>query len=111
MNCCSKMPAKMNKENIIAAKFEEPTVRITRARAKALSTSGGILPSSKGLIKQDQKRVLRTNSKRPASDENKPNATTAGLQHKRRAVLKDVTNVFCESSYMNCINATKVQVR
>lgn len=100
----------MNKENTIAAKVEEPTIRITRARAKALGTSGVILPSSKPTNKQDQKRVLRTNSKRAASDENKPTVTAiAGLQHKRRAVLKDVTNMFCENSYMDCIIATKCQ--
>ncbi|KAK9273034.1 hypothetical protein L1049_017841 [Liquidambar formosana] len=100
----------MNKENIIAAKVEEPTIRITRARVKALGMSGGILRSSKPSIDQDQKPVLRANSKRAALDENKPTVTaTAGLPHKRRAVLKDVTNIVCENSYTNCINAAKIQ--
>lgn len=100
----------MNKENITSAKIEEPTVRITRARAKAATKSGGLLPP-KPPIKLDQMQVVRTNSKRAASDENKPSATAnAGLQHKRRAALKDVTNVVSENSYMNCISTTKVEI-
>lgn len=34
----------------------------------------------------------------------------AGKQHKKRAVLKDVTNIFCENSFLNCVNTTKAQV-
>ncbi|KAK4401154.1 Cyclin-A2-1 [Sesamum angolense] len=48
----------------------EATVRITRARAKALGSSGG-LPPLYPSVKQDGK-VLRTNSKRAASDVKKP---------------------------------------
>lgn len=100
----------MNKENITSAEIEEPTVRITRARAKAATKSGGLLPP-KPPIKLDEMQVVRTNSKRPASNENKPSATAnAGLQHKRRATLKDVTNVVSENSYMNCISTTKVEI-
>lgn len=102
----------MNEENTTAAKLEEPTARITRARAKALGTSGGVLPAPKPSFKQDQKYALRSKTKRAASDENKAVATAiAGLQHKRRAVLKDVTNISCENSCANCIDATKIQVR
>ena len=108
---CSSTRHIMNKENITSAKIEEPTVRITRARAKAATKSGGLLPP-KPPIKLDQMQVVRTNSKRPASNENKPSATAnAGLQHKRRATLKDVTNVVSENSYMNCISTTKVEAR
>ncbi|XP_059658059.1 cyclin-A2-2 [Cornus florida] len=99
----------MNKENMTAAKFEDATVRMTRARAKALGLPEG-LPTSKLLKKQDHKQVLRPRSKRAASDENKPAVSvTACLQNKKRSVLKDVTNVFCDKSYINCINAAKIE--
>ncbi|KAA8521742.1 hypothetical protein F0562_012415 [Nyssa sinensis] len=99
----------MNKENRTAAKFEEPTLRITRARAKALGSSREF-PPSKPFIKQDQKQALPPNSKRAASDENKPGITIACLQQKKRAVLKDVTNIFCDSSNINSVNATKIEL-
>ena len=102
----------MNKENEPIEKVEEPTGRITRARSKALGAAVGICSSSKPSFKHDQKRVLQVNSKRAASDENKASVTTTvGLQPKRRAVLKDVTNVCADSLYMHCINATEIQVR
>ncbi|KAJ0090926.1 hypothetical protein Patl1_12827 [Pistacia atlantica] len=98
----------MNKENVTAAKVEEPTSRITRARAKALGISGGVFPSAKPTVKPDQKHAHKVNSKR-AADENKASTTaTSGLQHKRRAVLKDVTNI-SENSNVNCNNVAKVQ--
>ncbi|KAM2544665.1 hypothetical protein TB1_016327 [Malus domestica] len=100
----------MNKENENASKVEEPNVRITRARAKAFGASGEELSSSILFTKQEQKRGLRANSKRAASDENKASAiATVGLQHKRRAVLKDVGNIACEDSNVNCTNASQIQ--
>lgn len=102
----------MDKENTVAAKVEEPTTRITRARAKALETLGGVPPASKASFKDDHRRVLRANTKRTASDANKASITAiSGLQCKRRAVLKDVTNVMPKNSFANCINGTKVQVK
>lgn len=99
----------MNKENA-TAKAEEPTARMTRARAKALGKSVGIHPPSKPSFKQEQKRVIRVNSKRPASDENKTSAAAArGLQRKRRAVLKDITNSPDESLYINCHAEANIQ--
>ncbi|CAK7353480.1 unnamed protein product [Dovyalis caffra] len=98
----------MNKENATAAKLEEPATRITRARAKALGTSVGIFPASKPSFKQDQKHLLRSKTKRAASDENKSALTSiADFKHKRRAVLGDVSNIFCENPHLNYINATK----
>ncbi|XP_011026521.1 PREDICTED: cyclin-A2-2-like isoform X2 [Populus euphratica] len=112
MHCPSSRQAKMNKENATAAKHEEPTTRVTRARAKASGTSVGLFPASKPSFKQDQKHPLRAKTKRAASDENKSCSTSvAGLKHKRRAVLKDVTNVLCENSHLNCNIATKQQTR
>ncbi|XP_038695641.1 cyclin-A2-2-like isoform X2 [Tripterygium wilfordii] len=108
----STRQATMSKENESVTKFEEPNARITRARAKALGTSSGIFPSLKSSFKQDENRVLRANSKRAASDENKNSMSgTHGLQHKRRAVLKDVTNIIDEDMNIDGTNATKVQDR
>ncbi|KAG2691593.1 hypothetical protein I3843_08G015900 [Carya illinoinensis] len=110
MQYSSTMDANMNKENITAAKVDESNVRITRARAKALGPSGGIFPPSKTSLKQDQKHVLPSNFKRAAADENKASMiTSAGIKHKRRAVLGDVTNMLCENSDVNCIHASKTQ--
>ncbi|KAI6680113.1 hypothetical protein NL676_033994 [Syzygium grande] len=72
--------------------------------------STGMLSSSRPSFKQEQKRTVRANAKRSASDEKKgTKVQNAGKQHKKRAVLKDVTNIFCENSYLNCVNATKAQ--
>ncbi|KAF3612543.1 Cyclin-A2-1 [Capsicum annuum] len=98
-----------------SSNLKVPTVRITRARAKALGSSGG-LPPLHPSVRQDKKQGQVTQgikSKRPASDENKPvnSASIAAQQPKRRAVLRDVTNVLCENTYMNCINGSKCQVK
>ena len=94
----------MNNENRTAT-FQEPTIRITQARAKGLATSGG-LPPLRPSIRLDQKPIPQQNSKRLASDQNKSTfSLTARLQHKKRAVLKDVTNILCDNSH-----AAKVQV-
>lgn len=91
----------MNKENANRAMRSADNVCITRSRAQALGPS----------LEQEHKRILRTNVKRAASDETK--SATAGnvpVQNKKRAVLKDVTNVFCESSYIDYVNVAKYQV-
>ncbi|KAK3010446.1 hypothetical protein RJ639_010655 [Escallonia herrerae] len=95
----------MDKENRDAAKLEEASVRITRARAKALGTAGG-LPPQKPPLKQEQRQV-QPNSKRAAPDNNKLRVS-ACLQDKKRAVLKDSTNTFCDNSKITCLHATKV---
>ncbi|XVE98535.1 hypothetical protein REPUB_Repub03eG0114100 [Reevesia pubescens] len=110
MHRSSKRQPSMNTENEPTENVKEPTGRITRAQSKVLGAAGGICSSSKPSFKQDQKRVLRVNSKRAASDENKASVTaTVGLKPKRRAVLKDVTNVCADSLYMDSTNATKNQ--
>ncbi|XP_052210853.1 cyclin-A2-2-like [Diospyros lotus] len=102
--------ASMNKENITANRFADPPVRITRARAKGLTTSGGLPPSKPSKKQQDQKLILRQNSKRLASDENKASiSVTTCLQHKKRAVLRDGTNILCDKSLNNCTSAAKFQ--
>ncbi|CAL5324596.1 unnamed protein product [Camellia sinensis] len=98
----------MKEENLAIANVGEPTVRMTRARAAACHAFGGI-PPSEALKQQGQKQVLRTSSKRAALDEMNSSASAAApVQHKRRAVLKDVTNVCCENSYKNCLIAAKI---
>ncbi|KAJ7966114.1 Cyclin [Quillaja saponaria] len=100
----------MNKENTTYAKDEEPPVRMTRARAKTLSSLGGIPPSSRPSFKHEKKQRPRANPKRAASDTNKTSViTTAGLQHKKRAVLNDVTNISNEKICLNSINISKAQ--
>ncbi|XP_042484276.1 cyclin-A2-4-like [Macadamia integrifolia] len=99
----------MKRENMSVTGFPVPTARITRARAAAFQAAGVTLPLQPS-AKQDQKRALRENSKRVALDENNSSAPVAGdLQHKRRAVLKEVTNLCCENLHTNCINAAKLQ--
>ncbi|XP_060216325.1 cyclin-A2-2 [Lycium barbarum] len=98
-----------------SSNLKVPTMRITRARAKTLGSSGG-LPPLHPSVRQDKKQgqvTQGTKSKRSASDENGPvnSASTASQQPKRKAVLRDVTNVLCENSYMNCINGSKFQVK
>ncbi|KAF8407004.1 hypothetical protein HHK36_006126 [Tetracentron sinense] len=102
-------PVNMKKENKTVANFEEPTARITRSRTVASRAFGGMLPP-KPSAKQDHKCLLRANSKRAALDENIPTAlVTSSLKHKKRAVLKDVSNIYSENTYRNCISAAKIQ--
>ncbi|KAI9073984.1 hypothetical protein K1719_044048 [Acacia pycnantha] len=101
----------MNKENTVYAEGENFPVRITRARARALGSLGGIPPSSRPPFKQELKCAHPTKSKRAASDENKPSVVTMdGLQKKRRAVLRDATNI-CENSCDKSIDASRFQAK
>ncbi|XP_057799552.1 cyclin-A2-1-like [Salvia miltiorrhiza] len=98
--------AVMNDENR-PSNLGEPTARVTRARAKFLGSSNG-LPPLYPSTKQDDKRVSRASLKRAAPD--KPAGSSAACHpRKKRAVLKDVTNINCENLYINCINAAKGQ--
>ncbi|KAL9992304.1 putative cyclin domain-containing protein [Helianthus debilis subsp. tardiflorus] len=82
----------------------EPAFRVTRARVAASQSS-----SSELLKEQGVGRLMRKNSKRSVQDENKNNGVaTGGVQNKRRAVLKDVTNMCCDNSYKNCIVPAKI---
>lgn len=83
----------------------EPTFRVTRARAAACKPSvGPEVPKEQG-----QNRLLRKNPKRSVLDENNNNNTAiVGTQSKRRAVLKDVTNICCDNSFKTCIIPTKI---
>ncbi|CAI0416883.1 unnamed protein product [Linum tenue] len=96
----------MNKENGNDAKVEEPTVRITRARARASGASAGAFPASKPSFKQELKRVPKVSTKRPASEENK---MRGGVQCKKRAALQEVTNILTEHSDANSTNTSRTQ--
>ncbi|KAJ9555682.1 hypothetical protein OSB04_010296 [Centaurea solstitialis] len=100
--------ADMNKENVPVANIQEPTARITRARAKALGMSGG-LPPLHPLVKQESKQALQLNSKRGSSDNKSTTDASSGFQSKRRAVLKDVGNMPFDDINMKVINEIKVQ--
>lgn len=102
----------MKKENTLPAGNGEPTARITRARAASCHLNSGMLPPKPPCTKQELKRVLRSYSKRAAMDVNGHTASAImSSQPKRRAVLKDVTNICCNGSYMNCFSATKMQTK
>lgn len=94
----------MKKENIVPSKVGELPGRLTRSKAAVLRASGQLPPLKP--TKQVPK-PCRANPKRAAAPDK-----TCGPR-KKRAVLRDVTNVtsvLCENSYMNCLNATKIQV-
>ena len=99
----------MNKENQATGNAEELTTRVTRARAAAYHASKQMLPLN-AFMPQEQKRTSRSNPKRPALEENTLASAATAPQRKKRAVLKDARNICCENLYMNCINATKIQV-
>ncbi|KAM7260280.1 hypothetical protein ACFE04_016021 [Oxalis oulophora] len=99
----------MDKENIPTM---ESTSRITRSRAKALGTSVGIPPMSKPSFKPDQKRAVKAKSKRAASGHNENTGkAVAGVQPKRRGVLKDRTNILADDLNINSVNEAIVQTR
>lgn len=91
------MHAIMNDEN----SAPNGNSRITRARAKALNSS---LPPRHPSV--DNKRVLRAGLKRAASENDSGGSSAALPQSKKRAVLKDVTNINCDT-FTSCINAAK----
>ncbi|KAM0011474.1 putative cyclin domain-containing protein [Helianthus debilis subsp. tardiflorus] len=97
----------MNKENVRTANIEEPTKRITRAQAKALGVSGD-LPPLHPQAKQRNNQFQQPNSKRGSSD-NKSADVRASFQSKRRAVLKDVTNMPFNKLNTKVIGDIKIQ--
>ncbi|CAH9127294.1 unnamed protein product [Cuscuta epithymum] len=85
------------------------SMRITRSRAKTFASSNGLPPLHPSGT-ENGKQVQRASCKRAASDENIPTSGAPSyVQQKKRAVLRNVTNVVCESSYLNCMPGTKVQ--
>ncbi|XP_073050942.1 cyclin-A2-4-like [Primulina eburnea] len=109
-NCHIMRQTGMNNENT-SSNITGSNLRITRARLKALGSLGG-LPPLHPSAKQDGKRVSRTKYKRAASYDNKNASSPAACpQQKKRATLKDITNITCDNLYTNCIGATAGQAR
>ncbi|CAE5964796.1 unnamed protein product [Arabidopsis arenosa] len=97
----------MGKENAVSGNTIPIHGRpVTRALASALRASSKLITSSQvAATTQNQGRVLRAKSKRAALDEKKANAP------KKRAVLNDITNVTCESSYTNCFSVAVENIK
>lgn len=88
MHRASSKHPNVKKETISTTKMQDKNVRVTRSRAKALGVS---ISPSKPAFKQEPSRVPRANNKQMASD------YTKVCNHKRLAVLKDMTNTLAES--------------
>lgn len=100
----------MKKQNSMTSNVGDFAGRITRAQAAALS-SAGQMPPLKDHVEENKRMARQGNTKRAALDENNTDAPdNPHHQHKRRAVLRDVTNVCCKSSCKSCFNDTKIQV-
>ncbi|XP_055828962.1 cyclin-A2-1 isoform X2 [Solanum dulcamara] len=98
----------MKRENSVISAAIEPMVRITRSRAavpeKSMVARTAELPKQRG-----QKRALRINSSTAILRERNKNVPlTSYVEQKCRPVLKDVTNLCCNTSNGDCLNATKV---
>lgn len=101
----------MTSEDGAETRTDVPAVRITRARAKMLDASSRILQTSRPSFKQEQKSGILAHAKRVALNENKAFGDgVTGLQHKKRAVLKDVTNILCDNVHVNHVRALKNKV-
>ncbi|XP_022951359.1 cyclin-A2-1-like [Cucurbita moschata] len=86
-------------------------VRITRSQSNSLSRLEATSPSLQVSLRKLRKRDHAENSERAQLDgSNAPTTITIGLRRKRRAVLKDVTNMSSESNNLGCLHASKIQV-
>jgi cyclin A len=96
------------KDNPVLIACQAPSGRITRAQAaNSRGRFGGAHPAPVPV----RKLTAKANAKRGALDENAcASAVTSAPQPKRRAVLKDVTNVSCANSYKSYTAVTKPQV-
>lgn len=81
-------------------------LRITRSQSNSSSRLGAMS------LKEPCERGHAANSERARLDGGTAPATiTVGVRRKRRAVLKDVTNMSCESNNLGCLHASKIQVQ
>lgn len=91
---------------------EKVAVRITRSQSNSSSRLGANSPSLQLSLKELRKRGHTEDSERAQLDGSNASTTiTVGVRRKRRSVLKDVTNMSCESSNLGCLHASKVQVQ
>ena len=88
-----------------------PSGRVTRAQVANNSRRCGVAHPALVPVRTEQKPTVKGKTKRGALDENTCVSAVASAPHpKRRAVLKDVTNISCANSYRNCTAVTKLQV-
>ncbi|EMS47080.1 Cyclin-A2-1 [Triticum urartu] len=89
-----------------------PSGRVTRAQVANSSRRCGVAHPALVPVRTEQKPTAKGKTKRGALDENTCVSAVASAPHpKRRAVLKDVTNISCANSYRNCTAVTKLQLR
>lgn len=99
------------KENSMLIACQAPNGRITRAQAAANRGSFGAFPSVSQHAKTERKQPAQGKTKRGSSyDNTSSSAAISAPQPKRRAVLRDVTNVSRANSSKNTTAATKLQV-
>ncbi|KAF8772099.1 hypothetical protein HU200_006092 [Digitaria exilis] len=100
------------KENSMLIACQAPNGRITRAQAAANRGSFGAFPSVSQHAKTERKQPAQGKTKRGSSyDNTSSSAAISAPQPKRRAVLRDVTNVSRANSSKNTTAATKLQTR
>ncbi|KAJ1260996.1 hypothetical protein BS78_10G274500 [Paspalum vaginatum] len=100
------------KENIVLTACQAPNGRITRAQAAATRRSVGALPSVPLPAKTERKQAMQGKTKRGSSYEStSASAAILAPQPKRRAVLRDVTNVSRVNSNKSSTAATKLQTK
>ena len=88
-----------------------PSGRVTRAQVANNSRRCGVAHPALVPVRTEQKPTAKGKMKRGALDENTCVSAVAKAPHpKRRAVLKDVTNISCANSFRNCTAVTKLQV-
>ncbi|XP_031483450.1 putative cyclin-A3-1 [Nymphaea colorata] len=95
----------MDRKNIIFFEAQETTGRITRARVAAICAANAAIPLRESCVKQEKE--LHRYSKRVGLDENHHAPSIVKVQNKRQAVLKDISNIACKTSFINCIEEAK----
>ncbi|PKU79538.1 cyclin-A2-1 [Dendrobium catenatum] len=101
----------MKKQASSTFSFGKTTGPVTRAKAGTLASHGRIsLPRPPP--KPDKKQRLIGRRKRVKSDENDCAVPSVAVsQNNKREVLKDISDLCCENSYRNCLNAAKMQIK
>lgn len=97
------------KKQAPAARYERTTGPTTRAKTGALVSGGMVV--TRPLLQPDKKKRIIRRRKRVDSDENNhavPSVTFS--QHHSREVLRDISELNCESS-RNCLIAAKMQIK
>nr|CAB3471412.1 unnamed protein product [Digitaria exilis] len=111
-DACKAVRMAARKENSMLIACQAPNGRITRAQAAANRGSFGAFPSVSQHAKTERKQPAQGKTKRGSSyDNTSSSAAISAPQPKRRAVLRDVTNVSRANSSKNTTAATKLQTR